>query len=549
MALVYPPFDQINQTRLAQLLELLTAVIQSYNPAIELRQGTVNGLVLQPRGLLTADMEQAVLNALQSGSISYLVANPTLADPDAVNRILGNYRLSRLPGTVASGQVTIILGALTPVIIQAGTVVTISGQSFTVDATYAARTSPANVIGPTDRLLNPLSDGTYAFNVGVVAALANAAGNVRSGTAAAFATVPLAFIKAFAAADFTGGRDAQSNASLLAEWQSGLSARTWSNRMTIEATIRNIDANGDGVPDYANLVALSIIGFGDPEMLRDQHSIWPVSAGGRSDLYAQTQPSYTLLMIAKTASLLSKVGATGTWQFGIGKNDAPGYYEVAKVCLPDTDQSAIGFSLASDVRSFDLTGVTWAPDITTAFEGTYTRYQASICTFVDTVTDVTFSPIGAAKAYNVYIRIMPQLNTLQDYWNNRANRPLMGDILVKAPVPCFVSVSFTLTVPTNTIVDVEGVAVAVAAAINQVGFTGILPGSLVDQVLHNLYPNLLSVTAMGLSGRIRRPDGNMIFLSSTSFLSVPTDYANGVSPHTVLFLTEAPAIGVTVVNS
>lgn len=557
--LTYSDLADLDADRLVALEEVAAAVLAENDPDVDLRRGAVKDLLLHPRALLMAQNEQAVLGALNSGSLAALVADPTLAtDEGAVDRVLGNYGLTRRAAAVATGQVTLVLDTLTPAVIPSGSVFTLNGLSFVADRTYAARTSSLQVTGAGDRLLTLTGANDYAFTIGVVASLAGSTGNVRRGTTATPASAPVSFLTAYAATDFTGGADAETNTQLLARQQAGLAVKAWSNRAGIEAVIRAatvdvVTTNSDGTTtttqalQFPTLDVISVIGMGDAEMLRDKHSLFPVAGGGRADLYAKTDRTYQTVTVRKTASLISKVGSVGTWQFGLGRADAPGYYEVTGVLLTTQDASSAGFPLATEVRSIDLSGTGWKPDVTVVAEGVYSYYQAATCSFVDTVTDATSLLVGATKDYDVVVRLMPQLAELQLLWNDVSRRPTMGDVLAKAPIPCFTSVSFTLNVRRGSSVTTSVVQSAVADVVNSLGFAGSLPASLLAQTLHTLLGDaLVSVSGMQLTGRLRRPSGTVSFPSSPTLLTLPEESTEMLSGRTAVFLTDPNSVSVTV---
>ena len=144
------------------------------------------------------------------------------------------------------------------------------------------------------------------------------------------------------------------------------------------------------------------------------------------------------------------------------------------------------------------------------------------------------------------VRRMPLIGDLQDFWNMRENRPPLGDILVKAAVPCFVSVSMTMNMPSGVTVVAADVQAAVSQAINGLSFTASLAASYISKVVHNLVPDLLTISGMNISGRIRQPNGTAVYLNSSSAIDIPNDPDNLVTEDTVIFVTTEPAISVTV---
>lgn len=550
MALTYPAIADVDPERLARLKELFAAAVQDLNPSLDLRRGLVHDNVLHARALLAAVSEEAVVNALLATSLAELVADPTLGDEDAVDRALGNYRMTRLPAAPAVGEVAVVVEELVGTVVPGGTAVTISGQAFTVDRSYSARTSEDQVVGPGDTLMREVTGG-YLFTIGVEADDDGTAGNVRYGATASLGASPPGFVRAFAAADFTGGADAETNAALLGRWSAGLACRGWSNRPSIEAAMRDHaeeDEDGDTVRPFERIKAVSVVGYGDAEMTRDRHALWPVSGGARADLYLRSEDSYATVRVTKTAALVSKVGALGTWQVGLGRDDAPGFYEILKVLLPDADPSAAGFTVTSEVRGTDLTGDDWKPDVPTTAEGAYSRYQTAVLQFEDTETNATALSVGATAEYDVLVSAMPLVGDVQDFWNDLSRRPTSGDVLVKAPVPCFTSVSLTMQVSQGTEVDEDEAKQTVATAVAAAGFSGRVAASAIGQTLHAAYPGLVTVSGVSFVGRVRKPSGAEVVITGTDDLVVVPDPDENVGARTVAFLTAADDVSVSVVT-
>jgi hypothetical protein len=84
--------------------------------------------------------------------------------------------------------------------------------------------------------------------------------------------VPTAFVTAFAANDFAGGRLTESNAELVDRLQEGIAAKALSNRVNMSAALRAEDA-------FSRVVATSIVGYGDAELVRAFHTVLPVALG------------------------------------------------------------------------------------------------------------------------------------------------------------------------------------------------------------------------------------------------------------------------------
>lgn len=545
MAITVQDLDTLDPALVAQFDAELTTLVQEANPTFDLRAGVLHDMLIHVKAQLDAATQTNITLIRQSNSLQVVSENPELADDEVVDALLSNYNIVRSLGAKAGGPITIVLDVLIGVVIPQNMTFTINGLEFLPNTTYAARTSPAAIITASDTLIYQIGPALWAFDIQVTAVEIGSAGNVPRASTAIPETEPPHFVKAYAKNDFTGGVDPDTTTTLLAKLEAGLAIKAWSNRPSILGLIRE-------QPDFANILFISVVGFGDPELKRDQHSIWPGHLGGRSDLYLQSQALYQHKTLLLTASLVAKVGPVGTWQTGIAIDDAPGFYTVDRVLLPDQDQTLPGFPATSDVRSIDLISPPSdelpPPDIVALDEGTYSRYQAAVIQWDDTLTDATALPIGTLKDYNVIVRVMPLVGEIQDFLNGREQRPPMCDVLVRAAVPCFTEVEFTVNYKKNTPApSIPDIQTAVAQAVNTMGFVGELPRSLIDQVLHDLLDNLVSVVNYTLDGTIRQPDGVNVFITDTQKLIIPNNPVNQVTGRTTLFFLRPGDITVTLV--
>lgn len=532
----------LNQADVDLVESRLVQLLKELDPTVDLSTGVVRRLVVHLKAVLDTAAEKNIRTLEQSGSLKAIIQNPDIADEATVDRVLSNYRIVRSPGARATGSITVVIDQFVPTVIPEGSIFSINNIRFVATASYGVRTDPSLVTTPQDVLLVPVGVNQWGFTIPLTASDVGAAGNVPFGSTVVPAETIPNFVKAYAATDFTGGRDPETNQQLLDKLKTGLAVRAWTNRISAQAMITN-------QPAFAGVGAFSIIGFGDAEMLRDAHSIWPGHLGGRSDLYCRTAPLYQTMAVTLPASLVAKAGPLGTWQIGIGRDDIPAYYLIDKVLLPDQNLTDPGFPLISEIRTIDLTGYTdFQVDITDLIEGVYTRYQAAVVQFQDTVTDVSALPLATTRDYVVVARVMPLIAPMQDFVNGRDVRPPMGDVLVKAPIPCFCTASFTLNVATGNVVDTDKVRNDVATAVNALGFTGQLASSFIDQTLHQTVHGLVTVSAMSLAGTIRRPDGTSVVLGPSSVsLVVPNSPAFMTTGRTVVFFLKPEDITVTVV--
>lgn len=544
MAIEVTDLTDLDATDVQQTQETISELMQELNPTIDIRRGVLHDILFHNEAIYAEKNNEEVARLKRSQSVQEAAKDPELAEDEIIDAAASNFRVTRASGDQASGAITIIVSEQSPLTIAAGTLWEANGIEFTNITAFSAVVSASNVASAADRVLSPVGDGTFSFSIELQAVNVGTSGLVNKDTLFIPQDSPVNFVKAFASVDFTGGTNAESNADLIGKLITGVACKALSGSTSMNAALLEQDA-------FKNVINTSIIGFGDSEMLRDQHSIFPGSMGGRIDWYVRTQEKTQLLGITKTATLIQKTtSATGIWQFGVGRDDLPGFFDVHSVVLKGVT-GATSFNITSDVRSQDLTALDndgFLPDIDLAVEAVYSRFQAAVIQFEDTVTDHAALIEGTSTAeYDITLRGLPLIDDIQDWASGRGVRNKAGDALIKAPVPCFLRVSFSLQLkPGQTSPDTSVIANNVAAFVNLYGFTGRLPASAISDVIHNSLLGVAHVGAIDILGDIRRPDGTIRRLRTTETLIIPDEPTNMVTPRTVAFFLDPLDVAISV---
>ena len=533
--------NDLNADDVVQNLAETVARVQEDNPTLDLRQGVFFSLLGYYHAVLAAQRQQNINDYLNARSLKVMEADPTLADPDLVDDVLSNYRVTRKPGEKARGEVTVVVNDDIPVVIGAGAVFEGRGKRFVTESVFTASVEDEILGGTGDRLLTPTADGNWAFTIEVVAEEEGEAGEVKKDTLVVPLSLPTGYVTSYAASDFTGGRSAETNADMLGRLQAGIAAKTISNRVNMMAMLREIEA-------FSRIVSMSIVGYGDAEMLRDQHTIWPMSLGGRVDWYVRSQEEVYRKVLSKEAVLIEKTAdGKGVWQLSVGRDDAPGFYELANIRLPQAENVEGGFEIVSETRALDLTGAGFVPDVVTLDEGIYSRFQTAVVRFKDSVTGTDALGVGTKQAYELEARCLPLVGDVQDTVSSRDVRSHGADCLIKAPVPCFVKLHFAVHKSASAQTpDVAGIRTALCREVNRIGFTGRLYASQLHDVIHGFLHQGENVSAIDMHGRIRYPDGSVSYVRSSEVLVVPDDAARMVTPRTVQFFASPEDVSVVI---
>jgi len=220
---------------------------------------------------------------------------------------------------------------------------------------------------------------------------------------------------------------------------------------------------------------------------------------------------------------------------------------VRSVLPADAGEGDGTYEITEDIRSLDLTGDRFIPDLVDVEEGVYSRFQTITTRFTDTETDVSDMAVGDTQDYIVETVGMPLIAEIHDYVSERTRRHAAADILVKAPMPCFLQVSFTIQQQAgeDDEISTDGIRAALADVINGISFTGRLPASILTDTIHNFLPDSASLSAIDMLGRIRTPDGETIWLRDDEVLTAPDRPDQMTTYQTLQFFAEPEDIAIS----
>lgn len=541
MAVTPKALDALDADLVTSAINEVTQRVQEDNPTIDAGRGVFYELLIYYHSVLATRQEMLINDYRRARSLLALEQDPDLADTDLVNDVLSNFRLDRKAGSLARGTIAVILSDDITVTFGRGSVFQANGLQYVTTEVYTAKAEAAQINVPTDRLITPTADGKFLFTIEVQATVEGDTYNLDKGTLVVPVSPPPTYVTSYAVTDFTAGVAAETNSELLARLQEGIAAKALCNRVNMAAFLRSIEA-------YSRIVGMSIVGYGDAEMLRDKHSIFPVAYGGRVDWYIRSENLPTTTQLTLTATRLAENNSDApVWQLALGRDIAPGFYEVRAIRPKGTSVESGRLSIVSDTRSYDMTTTDFVPDIVSAQEAAYSRYQTSIIKFRDTTQDISAYSVGATLEYDVDIVAMPLIADIQETVNSRDVRHYGADCLVKAPVPCFTQVSFIIYKQANEATpDVTAIKLAVSNAVNAIGFVGRLYSSKIQDAVHGYLATNSSVGSIDLFGRIRYPDGTTQYLRDSEMIQIPSDPANMVTYRTTQFFCRPEDVFVNV---
>lgn len=537
-----PTINDLDPAVVAQNEAFLVTFLQEQYPSLDLSEGRVlRNLLIRPAAQFYSLNQLNITNLQDSMSIVAIEANPALADPALVDAVLSNYRITRFPGALSTGQITIVIANFITTPVQSGTIFTANGFTYQTTRSYVGVVDPAAVTSGQQFLIVQRPDGLFAFTIPVVATAVGTLYNARQGTRFTSAPVIAGVIDLFATADFFGGLDQETNQDLIDRFKLALSPAVFSGRANINSLLVSL---------FDGLQATSIIGFGDPEMLRDRHNLFNISTGGKADIYARTAMLPVGVQLTKVATLID--ADKQTWQFGIGRDDAPGFYTIDSILPLNSTPDQGSFEIVSDVRGLDLTSTddAFVPQIANVVEGAYSRYQTAVVQFTDPNTDTTGLVAGTSQqSYQVTVRAMPNIADLQDIAVNRGRRNPQADYLVRAPVPAFSQVNLTVLYADPT--PAPNIDTIKRAVVNRVSGLNFLMGQLPASVIYQAVQEAIAGTGtmvqapIDIQVLIRKPSGDSIRARSADEIIIPDLPADDVTSRTTIFYMGVEDVGVT----
>lgn len=520
----------------------ISQLIQEKYPEVELTRGVIHDVMAFLQAIAGGVNQTEINRVLDSRSLLAINQNPLLQDTELVDHILSNYLITRKVGTRARGNITIVVEGPATMVISADSLYIANGLNFRTNVPITARPPGTVTTDPNDRVLEPRGDGTYEFAVPATAEEVGETANIRINTKFTPSPPPPRFVTAFSANDFLGGTATESNAQLVTRMEAGIPARVTAGRLNIVSLVRS-------QPVFADMKNISIIGYGDREMERDQHWILPISGGGRVDIYAQMDALPKTTTIKKTARLVQKRTTDSIWQFSVDRDDAPGFYEVTAVRRLVDPSDIAGMQVTKDLRGWDFGDDTWQPDIINNKEAAYSRYQTATVQFIDNLTPVSDITEGMTQEYNVSLLAQPFIRELQDFLSGIDHRSLGSDVLMKSAVPCFLSINCDIVKDaTESAPDLDAIRLAIADRVNNLNFPGVLYASQIMDVIHNFLFGTQAVGPLDMHGLVRRPDGTSMIVRDNNVLYLPNSPSTLVTARTTIFILYPEDVGLNVIN-
>ena len=506
----------------------LEAFITENYPNIDTAPGTVfSELVIK----MAAYLQNPIFNQLdtlnQASAISDVINSTTDTYSPAIDAIASNYNSSRFAGKKSQGKLKVYMANSSTTYINSGFVFLqpVVKLNYLVMTNYVITTNPTDV----NHIKLNQQGSLYYFLIPVEAENVGTEYQLSDKTKLSLGPGETLtnFIEAEAYGNFTSGLPIDTDKMLISKFQQSLANKTLLTKNSILSRLKEI---------YP-VQTLSIIGANDAEMTRSKHNIFGLSTAGKADVYIRSSLGIETKRITKTATYNP---TTQKWEFSMSVNDVPGFYRIISI-IPtsqtDVNSTFVGGTLLHTATfGIDTAVAGQINDIYTDAEGRFSVYQT--CSVTVEYTGTTSEMETGTCSFEVLVSNQPYLADIQNLFLDSDERIACADYLVKAAIPCFVSVSLKVYRRNPTVeLPVDLIKQDIFKYINSLNFGETLIASKLVDICHN-YDITHVELPVRITGSILGMDNSVTEISSNNELIIPTNYAAGVTPNTTLFFAD-----------
>lgn len=541
MPILFPDLTSLPLADVAAARALLVQRLQEKSPVADFRRGVLHDLLINLESVIHAAQEIYADKFRKAGSIQAIEADPTLADPSLVDSVLSNFLITRKTGTKVRGEVTVVMLSSRASVVAINSVFTVYSTRYLATNTFSAKLSASSLINDTDKLVFPIGDGSYGFNITVEAELEGKGYELKQNDKLKMVNPVGGIVAAFATSDFSNGTDVETNLELVSRLREGIASKNFSNKHSLSTLIKS---------NFSTVKDVGSFGFGAPEQIR-YHGVFPVAQGGRVDAYVRHNGLPSKTIIEAEASLVEQRLTGGVWQVSFDRETVPGFYEAVRIVrLRNVSNQSIqyGYEVINTIKDFDISDddTGFSPEIEIAVEAAFTRYQTVTLQFLDTDTSASLD-LGSKAIYSFTLRGQKSIDEIQKLLNGEDVRPTGSDILVRAAIPFDVKVSVVIhNRNKDYVVPVDLIKNKLFDYVNSMGLGSKLYESNLISVIQNQLTDDQSIDSIELRGRVIYPSGRIRYINGRVSLSVPEDPLNLVTSKNTSYFLDKSDVQVTV---
>lgn len=551
--------ENITQDDIDNATTVNRAVLQERFPSYDLSVGgVVDSLIVNGNVAVTAQNNADTDRAYLFQQLQQIADGEVTVDDQDLDRLMANYFLTRNQATLATGNAVFVVRDNVLRTFQANYRLRANGQAYRLSTTFTVYPVGTSTTAVDFSLVgNVLMEQVYDNETGYLYRFTLP---IESLNAAADAVLVagdrlsvdqpfngLGYVEA--STNFSGGIPEETNQEFATRGLSGTLARTVGGQQHIDAL----------VTDAVQLADSNSVGVNDPMMTRDRDNVFNISTGGKLDTYVKSgaiaQAGYNV-----TGEVLD--GVARTVQLTLTRAQSAGVYRTTVSPIYLTTPPTI---VSGGIEVQSVSHNTWTDTSTGAFNPTlpqeidraFSARQQIVIVIVDDRQDgsgfVVDMTGGAGtllpNTYSVGTDYQPGVLELDGVLTSAANRPPGTDILVKAAVPCIVSVGVVAIQPADyNGPDADSIGALIASGINQLPVeTTFLDAFTISSLLQAASPDL-TLDSVSFTGTIYGQDGTDIAVAQVgNRITLPTSLSAKVSPKNTYFTTTSAQVTVSLV--
>jgi hypothetical protein len=509
-------------------VDRITAFIAQNFTDIETGPGSViSELLIKLAATIQNEQYNRITELSQSNAIATALNSTEDTYSEAIDKVASNYNTYRSRGSKVTGRIRVTVSSASEYNLNQGFTFVQSALNlnFLVSKDTYASPNPSAVL---EEIQVYSDQGLYYFILDVEAENSGPDYQIPSGTVFSIPEKYYLrdFVRAEAYGNFSGGRAPETDKQLIAKLKSNIG----NSKLESEFGIRNKFKD-----TFVGFQELSVCGANDDEMQRDKQNIFGIATFGKADVYVRSSLGLQTLAVTKKGTLVD--AAQNIWQVFIANTDAPGFYYIQSI-IPKTTDISFGGTLIIKNTTFGHSifyGQRNNEGLTDR-DARFSKYQTA------TVTFQYEAPANVTELdFELHILGQPNLLEMQDLLLIDSQRLACADYLVKAVVPCLVTMQINLVkknpIDTYASLNLQQLKKDIFNYVNTIPFGEQLYASNIIKLCHNYNIKRVDLP-IAMSGQILAPDGSVIYLNSDDALLMPYDIPKGVSPKTTNYFID-----------
>ena len=516
---------------ISQTVTRLTSFIQGINPQADVSPGSaLSELVIK----LSSELDNQIYNQIntygQSSSVQTALASTTPTITPAIDNVASNFLATRFAGSFSTGNLKVILSTNQNIIIPQGAIFIQSSLNLNYvtlqSYTYSINASTTNGYSPIYS-----QNGLYYLIVPVQASAVGSQYQVSDQTqftlGSNYSNTSIVSIAAYG--NFSSGLPEETDQALISKFQ----ASAAQGNLTSPAGINTYLTNN--FPGFQNC---TVVGAGDPLMIRCKENLFGIATNGQADIYTRTSVGPSTITVTLQGIKLS----TGIWQITIPNTACPGFYFI-KGILPTPVNNLVNSAgtlvINSVIYGYSPINTTRNNFIGSITDARFSSYQNAVVNLQYTESPNLAN--GSTLNFDITFYYQPNILPIQQVFLADATRPPNSDNLVKACVPCFCTLQMTLakinSTDTFTSLNLANLQQAIFNYINTIPIGGNVAASQIISLSMGYNIQRVELPIL-LTGTIYTPTGINEVITSNDELVIPTDLTNLISPTNVQYFID-----------